>query len=47
MHRRAFLLGGLGLAAAWQPTRSLAQADATPYTELWYRSGALNIQAYF
>ena len=46
MHRRGFLLGAIGAAVATAAPRVPAQSAADFYTEVFYRSGALNIQAY-
>jgi dienelactone hydrolase len=45
MHRRNFLLGAIGATMALSSRRAHAQQPA-PYTEVFFRSGVLNIQAY-
>jgi carboxymethylenebutenolidase len=45
MHRRNFLLGSLGAAMAFPARRAEAQQPA-PYSDVFFRSGELNIQAY-
>jgi dienelactone hydrolase len=45
MHRRKLLLGALGATMALSSRPVLAQ-QPPPYTDVFFRSGALNIQAY-
>jgi dienelactone hydrolase len=45
MHRRIFLLGAFGAASAVLSRPMLAQPTG-PYSEVFFRSGPLNIQAY-
>jgi dienelactone hydrolase len=45
MHRRNFLLGSLGAAMAFPARQAEAQQPA-PYSDVFFRSGTFNIQAY-
>jgi dienelactone hydrolase len=47
MHRRSFLLGAVGAVISARGRSSLAQPIELPYREIFFRSGALNIQAYY
>jgi dienelactone hydrolase len=45
MHRRSFLLAALGVTLVL-PERRIHAQPAGPYSEVFFRSGTLNIQAY-
>ena len=45
MHRRDFLRAGLGASLLFPP-RQVGAQQAAPFSEVFYRSGLLNIQAY-
>jgi carboxymethylenebutenolidase len=46
MHRRNFLLGAIGAAVVSSGRRARAQATEPTFSEVFFRSGTLNIQAY-